>query len=624
MVDPSQLTRDNVLQALRDFDAQERSTEALREWETRGTHKFAVEHGGRRYPVKHIVARALGVNRTDFSGGAAAANGWLERIGFTVVPLTKDGQEMASKTWVIYVGKPAADNFVTAMQQQIWGAKDSEVVSGIRKGDRVLFVFRITGFPNAPAGFAQGPATHFVGTVQSMTECLVTKDPYESTAKVWPDDVYPHRFTFEVVKTETDVVFDYEHQPAGLIQAASASSRSRKGKAFLLEGEVPVASPATAPSETDIARLLADFSAAVAGAGLHLPPGLVTNFFTSTLAKPFVILTGLSGSGKTQLARKFGQWLGQERLLVVAVRPDWTGPEALLGYEDALRAPAANDPRRPWMVPEVLAFLLRAARSAESATPLPYVLVLDEMNLAHVERYFADVLSGMESGEGVLPDLEMNEAGLWVSRSPGKLPWPRNVVLIGTVNVDETTYVFSPKVLDRAFTIEFRVATASLPTDLSLTAPQNVAATSSERQRGVAELLMGAAHALPGHPDAVAIADGLRQLHARLVVHNAEFGFRTWLESARLAAMLAAAAEEQGVDQVLDTLVMQKILPRIHGARRKTEPLLLSLSGFCAAGSPADADPTDPKIAARLPASWHRLGRMVDLVRKNQFVTFAE
>ena len=114
----------------------------------------------------------------------------------------------------------------------------------------------------------------------------------------------------------------------------------------------------------------------------------------------------------------------------------------------------------------------RARRCGPSRTPLsscsgplrsrdePYLLVLDEMNLAHVERYFADFLSGVESRLPILPVLRDATAnGLrWKARD--RVPIPRNLIVVGTVNVDETTYLFSPKVLDRAFTFEFRTTTA--------------------------------------------------------------------------------------------------------------------------------------------------------------------
>ena len=80
--------------------------------------------------------------------------------------------------------------------------------------------------------------------------------------------------------------------------------------------------------------------------------------------------------------------------------------------------------------------MLRAAHNPE----WPHVLILDEMNLAHVERYFADVLSGMESRRECLPNLA-HEAGYWRVNASGreKIPFPENSFVVGTVNVDETT-----------------------------------------------------------------------------------------------------------------------------------------------------------------------------------------
>ncbi len=175
----------------------------------------------------------------------------------------------------------------------------------------------------------------------------------------------------------------------------------------------------------------------------------------------------MSGSGKTQLALRLGEWFGAgphgRRFLPVAVRPDWTGPEALFGYEDALRPP--KDGRAAWYVPSPLLFLLAAAREPE----LPYLLLLDEMNLAHVERYFSDFLSGMETRDAILPNLAKGDDGEWRLESSTEplIPIPANVFVIGTVNVDETTYQFSPKVLDRATTFEVRTRTDELAHDLA-------------------------------------------------------------------------------------------------------------------------------------------------------------
>ena len=118
----------------------------------------------------------------------------------------------------------------------------------------------------------------------------------------------------------------------------------------------------------------------------------------------------------------------------------------------------------------------------------PLLLILDEMNLAHVERYFADFLSGLESRKPLLPDLLKEDLGEWQLRSTTTTlqPLPRNLFVVGTVNVDETTYMFSPKVLDRAFTFEFRVTTDSLDADLGR--PSSAPPATDSLQRGFCDL----------------------------------------------------------------------------------------------------------------------------------------
>ena len=144
--------------------------------------------------------------------------------------------------------------------------------------------------------------------------------------------------------------------------------------------------------------------------------------------------------------------------LFLPVRPDWRDSKSLLGYYHPLA--------QTYEWTDFLRFLLRAERDYRSRPPeerLAWFVILDEMNLAHVEYYFADLLSVLESGR---------DADGW-TREPLRLSYPedaegdlppRQVLLppslyvVGTVNADETTHAFSPKVLDRAFTLELTEA----------------------------------------------------------------------------------------------------------------------------------------------------------------------
>ena len=367
------------------------------------------------------------------------------------------------------------------------------------------------------------------------------------------------------------------------------------------------------------AKLSEDFAAVLMSTGLSFGKRhaiLVATFLGSLLTKPLVLLTGLTGSGKTQIALKFGEWLGAERRLVVPVRPDWTGPEALFGFEDAL-APASADGRKAWFVPAPLEFMLRAAQYPEE----PHLLLLDEMNLAHVERYFADFLSGMESAEPTLPNL-VKEQQAWRldPEGPAALPIPNNLFVVGTVNVDETTYAFSPKVLDRAQTIEFRVATDELAS-----VPRYLTPAPSASPDHLTEILAISRNRNwhLDHPTAGLEQVGvhLRALHAVLTKWDLEFGYRTNLEGIRFASIYSALRQSDW-REALDLIMLQKILPRIHGPRARVEEPLKSLERFCFFLSDDESKPLDGEPA--LVMSLLKVRRMLRLVRANQFVSFTE
>ena len=164
--------------------------------------------------------------------------------------------------------------------------------------------------------------------------------------------------------------------------------------------------------------------------------------------KRFVLLSGLSGTGKTAIlqhyARIYCELVGldvHKHSSIISVSPDWRDPTGLLGYFNALHA----DPT--FQLEPALRLVLDAVKNPL----LPYFLILDEMNLARVERYFAPFLSAMETGE----QLHLHAHSDEVNGVPPSIRWPNNLFIGGTVNMDETTHPFSDKVLDRAFTFEF-------------------------------------------------------------------------------------------------------------------------------------------------------------------------
>jgi 5-methylcytosine-specific restriction protein B len=383
------------------------------------------------------------------------------------------------------------------------------------------------------------------------------------------------------------------------------------------------------PPRLDLLAIHADFSAALRESDLVFGADhddLVRTFLASLAAKRFLILTGLAGSGKTQIALRFGEWMGGDRGLVIPVRPDWTGAEALFGYEDALQP--IKKGMRAWNVPQALEFMLRAASDPRH----PYLLILDEMNLAHVERYFADFLSGMETRQPCLPNLVRGNDGCW-RLAPGKalrVPLPSNLFVVGTVNADETTYLFSPKVLDRANSIEFRVRTEDLQE--TYRRPRPCRAGEADLVRGFLAISADDEWHVQNPPAGTAVfSAGMKRVHRILAENNLEFAHRVFYEASRFAAMLSAAGDADP-HRALDRQVMQKILPRIHGSRQRMEAPLCALASACLdareAASVAEGRRFDPlgelPENLRLPLSYSKIRRMVRSLRTNQFTSFME
>jgi len=348
---------------------------------------------------------------------------------------------------------------------------------------------------------------------------------------------------------------------------------------------------------------LTELLKSILSSGLIYDSKLTSRFCASLLTKPFLILTGLSGSGKTKLTEAFSKWISEDnqQICMVSVGADWTNREPLLGYPNAL---AKGEYVRPDCA--ALDLILRAAKDQKR----PYFLILDEMNMSHVERYFADFLSAMESADRTIklhPDSEE-----WKGCDvPSSVELPDNLFIIGTVNIDETTYMFSPKVLDRANVIEFRVTEEEMkdylesPKELDMDALSGVGASMGEsfvakaKERGLKD---------------EKLKDDLMPFFVYLEKAGAEFGYRTASEMSRFVKICTDLADgEMTRDEVIDAAIMQKLLPKLHGSRKKLVSILEELIKLC-------VNDDGPKYAL----SHEKLNRMLKRVQENGFTSYAE
>lgn len=296
---------------------------------------------------------------------------------------------------------------------------------------------------------------------------------------------------------------------------------------------------------------LADIETAVAEQGGHYPAGEVRRIHAGLsflAAKHFVILAGLSGTGKTQLALQYARavhGLGRNApdpfLFICPVRPEWTDPESLLGYNDVLTG--------RYVVPRFLEAVLVATAHRDS----PVFVVLDEMNLARVEYYLSDVLSAMETGE----PMQLHQSGVPLEGTTGTavrrdLPLPPNLFLVGTINIDETTNPLSSKVLDRAIVIDMSGVDLKGFLDGLAQNQDLAAAVASMRAK-------------------------LEQVEALLAPEGLGFGYRVADEAVRYHAF-ATAQPGVGADDVLDDILAQKVLVKLRGGERQ-RAMLTDLAG---------------------------------------------
>lgn len=357
--------------------------------------------------------------------------------------------------------------------------------------------------------------------------------------------------------------------------AASAAS-------ILESSAVPTPYETTAAA-TALNSLVHAFHEDLKSAQLVFSDALITRFCASLLARRFLILTGLSGSGKTKLAEAFARWLspGAENSFhkIVPVGADWTSNEQVLGYPDALHA--GRYETRP-----TLDLLLHAAQSEREN--LPHFLVLDEMNLSHVERYFSDFLSVMETGAPL--DLYSGEARGKVS---SQLFLPRNLYIAGTVNVDETTYLFSPKVLDRANVIEFRAEEDEIFNYLETFSAVDLSKIDARGAKFV-EPFMHAARLEPHltEEDKDVLAEAFRRIFRVTSLFGREFGFRTLHDVSRFIFYyrMLVGDENWDIDEAIDAQIYQRVLPRLYGSRAQVQLIIWALGAMCLAGDLNDAD----------------------------------
>ncbi|MDF9843738.1 MULTISPECIES: AAA family ATPase [unclassified Paenibacillus] len=397
--------------------------------------------------------------------------------------------------------------------------------------------------------------------------------------------------------------------------------------------------PILPPSDPTISTYLHQIQSHIRRQGFFFPEHLIENFYLSLKAKPFVILAGISGTGKTRLVKLFAEALGATRdngqFSLIPVRPDWSDPADLLGYKDL------SGRFQPGPITKVLV----DARQPENRHK-PYFICLDEMNLARVEHYFSDMLSVLETQEwreGAIQTQDLISPTLLDTpedqETYGGLGIPENVFLIGTVNMDETTHPFSKKVLDRANTLEFNyINLQQYPLETGQEAGDPAELTELNHLFVRSDYLQ-LVDAYDTHKELVVrTTERLVKINTLLEDIHAHVGFR--VRDAICFYMIYN--DRYGLmdeEEAFDWQLLQKILPRIQGSHSSVRRVLLNLMKV-AIGSGAgitvnvqdlteDASPLYTRWAAgqnppgiKHPQSARKLAFMLRRLEEDGFTSF--
>lgn len=287
----------------------------------------------------------------------------------------------------------------------------------------------------------------------------------------------------------------------------------------------------------------------IAAKGYYFSEETLYNYHVCLKTRPFVVLAGLSGTGKSKLSQLYAEALGHDdlckRYLRLAVRPSWNDDRFLLGYQNTITGEYVTEP--------ALDFIIRAEADRDNL----YFFCLDEMNLAHVEYYFSQFLSALEEEPASRRLLLMSEtmrSRLQHQSVPSEVIIPTNVLFTGTINVDETTQALSDKVIDRANTLEFfEVELDKVPERRPL--PEQITVSASAWQSYIVE-----------QPD-TRYNEHILEINNILKRADLGIGYRVLRD---IEIYLANSKDILQSLVAFDLQVKQRILPRVRGSASET------------------------------------------------------
>jgi 5-methylcytosine-specific restriction endonuclease McrBC GTP-binding regulatory subunit McrB len=400
-------------------------------------------------------------------------------------------------------------------------------------------------------------------------------------------------------------------------QAKKASKSLRRAYRFGPELVTPTHTPMVG-APTSVSDMLVAVKQAMEYQGYMINEGELANFYLAMTVSPLVILSGISGTGKSLLPRKFAD-LTNSGFRAIAVQPQWSDNSDLFGF-----VPTLTPDRHTGGA------LINILREAKKAPTRLAIALLDEMNLAQVEHYFSDFLSVAETrhrkGGRILTDslpIELPTPPSTGTDSYADIrdtSLPSNLRIVGTANMDESTHIFSPKVLDRAFTIELD---DPVLTDFATPLPAGETPPDIDTFSSLAQLLIDEKNAISimearraSQPMFEYIAALLGEIQEILEPAGIKFGYRT-----RDAILLYMHFwSELKLDDVLsghsalDFCILQKILPKISGSGDALGEALIKLAEWLDARDDPTTGAAFPMLLGKLNRSAQKARRMAKIL----------
>ena len=377
------------------------------------------------------------------------------------------------------------------------------------------------------------------------------------------------------------------------------------------ESEISGEEPQQDSDDLSNIDLLTHIQTYITSRGFYYSKEDLYNFYLSLRSKPFVIISGISGTGKTKIVELFANSVGATeengQFKLIPVRPDWSDSSDLLGYltlqEEYKKGPLAE-----------------IVEHAMNYPTLPHFVLLDEMNLARVEYYFSDVLSVMESRKkgidgrttsSYLVDPKFYQKEAFGESAQGPLCLTDNLYIIGTVNMDETTHPFSKKVLDRANAIEFNRIELNhfdFLTGVHEKEPAKVI-SNDNLEASYIHLI----DVFNEHQNLVKrISKDIEVVNKHLAKVNAQVGYRVRDEIC-FYMVHNTEADLLNEDEAMDFCYMQKILPRISGGQVVRDVLM---------GLKEEWAPRDEGVVPKYPRSVSKVEEMLGRLDVDGFTSF--